>query len=76
MSRATIAPDRRAEVATGGGTGPRKRARSSGDGLAGYLFLSPWIIGIVLLTLGPMVTSLYLSFTDYDLFNTPTWIGL
>ncbi|WBB89899.1 sugar ABC transporter permease [Verrucosispora sp. WMMC514] len=44
--------------------------------MAGYLFLSPWIIGILLLTLGPMLASLYLSFTDYDLFNRPQWIGL
>jgi multiple sugar transport system permease protein len=76
VTRASIAPDRRAEVEVSRQAGPRKRARRSGEGLAGYLFLSPWIIGIVLLTLGPMVTSLYLSFTDYDLFNTPTWIGL
>ena len=55
---------------------PRERARRSGDGITGYFFLSPWILGVLLLTLGPMVTSLYLSFTDYDLFDTPRWIGL
>ncbi|WP_033438590.1 carbohydrate ABC transporter permease [Saccharothrix sp. NRRL B-16314] len=76
MSRATITPDLDDGVRTTGSTGPRKRARLPGDGMAGYLFLSPWLIGILLLTLGPMVTSLYLSFTDYDLFNSPTWIGL
>ncbi|HEX6347122.1 sugar ABC transporter permease [Umezawaea sp.] len=52
------------------------RARRSDDGIAGYFFLSPWILGVLLLTLGPMATSLYLSFTDYDLFDTPRWIGL
>jgi multiple sugar transport system permease protein len=41
-----------------------------------YLFLSPWVLGALLLTLGPMLASLYLSFTDYDLFTTPNWIGL
>jgi multiple sugar transport system permease protein len=40
-----------------------------------YLFLSPWVAGVLLLTLGPMVASLYLSFTDYDLFTAPVWIG-
>lgn len=40
-----------------------------------YLFLSPWVLGVFLLTLGPMAASLYLSFTDYDLFSTPNWIG-
>ncbi|MFT7841592.1 sugar ABC transporter permease [Saccharothrix sp. BKS2] len=54
----------------------RERGRLPGDGVAGYLFLSPWILGIVALTLGPMLTSLYLSFTDYDLFGTPEWVGL
>ncbi|BCY07073.1 carbohydrate ABC transporter permease [Actinoplanes sp. L3-i22] len=41
-----------------------------------YLFLSPWIAGALLLTLGPMAASLYLSFTDYDLFTAPRWTGL
>ncbi|MCX5536905.1 sugar ABC transporter permease [Streptomyces sp. NBC_00006] len=41
-----------------------------------YVFLSPWIIGAVVLTLVPMAVSLYLSFTDYNLFDPPKWIGL
>jgi multiple sugar transport system permease protein len=43
---------------------------------AAYLFLSPWIIGATLLTVGPMLASLYLSLTDYDLFDPPKWLGL
>ncbi|WP_372441775.1 carbohydrate ABC transporter permease [Lentzea nigeriaca] len=41
-----------------------------------YLFLGPWLLGAIGLTVAPMVVSLYLSFTDYDLFNSPRWIGL
>jgi multiple sugar transport system permease protein len=41
-----------------------------------YLFLSPWVLGALLLTVGPMLASLYLSFTDYDLFTSPNWVGL
>ncbi len=41
-----------------------------------YLFLLPWIIGLCVLTLGPMVSSLYLSFTTYDLLTSSEWIGL
>ncbi|GGN59924.1 sugar ABC transporter permease [Actinoplanes lobatus] len=41
-----------------------------------YLFLSPWVVGAVFLTAGPMVWLLYLSFTDYDLFTAPRWVGL
>lgn len=37
--------------------------------LWGLVFLSPWIIGFLVFTLVPMVTSLVLSFTDYDLLN-------
>ncbi|MGY0021743.1 carbohydrate ABC transporter permease [Streptomyces sp. cg35] len=41
-----------------------------------YVFLSPWMIGAVVLTLVPMAVSLYLSFTDYNLFDPPRWVGL
>lgn len=43
-----------------------------------YFFISPWLIGFVLLTLGPMIISLYLSFTDYKLGSSvglPTFTG-
>ncbi len=42
----------------------------------GYLFLTPWLIGFFGLILGPMIYSLYLSFTDYSLLEAPKWIGL
>ncbi|MGG1552973.1 MULTISPECIES: carbohydrate ABC transporter permease [Paenibacillus] len=41
-----------------------------------YLFLLPWLIGLFGLTLGPMIGSLYLSLTKYNLLNTPKWIGV
>ncbi|WP_291392435.1 sugar ABC transporter permease [Devosia sp.] len=41
----------------------------------GYLFLLPWFIGFFGLTLGPMVSSLYLSFTNFDLLTSPEWVG-
>src|SRR3954452_15983205 len=46
------------------------------EGIAGYMFLLPWLIGLAVLTIGPMVYSLYLSFTKYDLLSPPEWIGL
>ncbi|GAB2597340.1 sugar ABC transporter permease [Streptomyces capparidis] len=64
-----------------GGGGPRDAARQprtsarTRENLAGYLFLTPWCIGMLLLTLGPMLASLYLSFTDYDLLQSPNWVG-
>jgi multiple sugar transport system permease protein len=46
------------------------------ENLAGYLFMSPWLAGFLLLTAGPMAVSLYFAFTDYNLFDAPQWIGL
>jgi multiple sugar transport system permease protein len=54
----------------------RPRRRRKGDSIAGYVFLSPWLLGFVGLTLGPMLASLYLAFTDYNLFTAPEWTGL
>ncbi|WOX08359.1 sugar ABC transporter permease [Streptomyces sp. N50] len=52
-----------------------KKRRGRRENLAGYLFMSPWIAGFLLLTAGPMVASLYFAFTDYNLFDSPKWIG-
>tara|TARA_R110002124_G_scaffold66612_3_gene181257 strand:- start:4384 stop:5289 length:906 start_codon:yes stop_codon:yes gene_type:complete len=52
-----------------------KNLSTKQNGVA-FLFLSPWIIGFALLTLGPLVGSMYLSLTDYDLFTSPEWAGL
>ncbi|WP_309072477.1 sugar ABC transporter permease [Arthrobacter sp.] len=41
-----------------------------------YLFLAPWLVGLVVITIGPMAASLYLSFTDYNLLQPPEWTGL
>jgi multiple sugar transport system permease protein len=38
--------------------------------------LTPWLLGLLLITVGPMLASLYLSFTDYNLIQAPQWIGL
>ena len=43
--------------------------------LTGYLFLAPWVVGFVVFTLGPVLVSLYLSFTKFDLLRPPVWIG-
>ena len=44
--------------------------------LEGYLFISPWIVGFICFVLFPTVFSLYLSFTDWPLVGSPTWVGL
>jgi multiple sugar transport system permease protein len=42
---------------------------------AAYGFLSPWIFGFVVLTAGPMLATLYLSFTNYDGITAPQGVG-
>ncbi|MBZ0296033.1 MAG: sugar ABC transporter permease [Anaerolineae bacterium] len=41
----------------------------------GWLFISPWLVGFLTLTLYPMLSSLYYSFTDYNVIQQPNWIG-
>jgi multiple sugar transport system permease protein len=53
----------------------RKTALSRQNRTA-YLFLLPWLVGFFCLTLGPMLGSLYLSFTKFNLLNSPRWLGL
>lgn len=43
---------------------------------AAYLFLSPWIVGGTVFLLLPMLASLVLSFTNYDVLSAPTFVGL
>lgn len=44
--------------------------------LEGYLVIAPWLVGFVALALFPMLASLALAFTKYDIFSPPTWTGL
>jgi len=46
------------------------------EALAFYLTISPWLIGFLFLTVGPMIYSLYISFTRWDLLTDPVWVGL
>ncbi|WP_419872404.1 carbohydrate ABC transporter permease [Candidatus Pristimantibacillus sp. PTI5] len=41
-----------------------------------YLFLTPWLIGILVFSMIPILTSLYLSFTNYNFVSSPDWVGL
>jgi oligogalacturonide transport system permease protein len=42
----------------------------------GLLYISPWLIGLLIFTIYPFVTSLVLSFTDYNLISSPNFVGL
>ena len=46
------------------------------EALEGYLFILPWLIGLVAFTLGPVLASFYLSFTAWQISAPPVFIGL
>ncbi|WP_255472420.1 carbohydrate ABC transporter permease [Quadrisphaera setariae] len=54
----------------------RPSGRKRREALAAYAFLLPWFVGLLGLTIGPMLYSLYLSFTRYNLLSPPQWRGL
>ncbi|OOV13344.1 ABC transporter permease, partial [Streptomyces avermitilis] len=53
----------------------RRAARRRGGGWWAFLFLAPWFVGLFGLTIYPMLDSLYLSFTDFDLLTPAQWVG-
>ncbi|WP_304455114.1 carbohydrate ABC transporter permease [Nocardiopsis sp. YSL2] len=46
------------------------------ENLAAYGFLAPWFVGLLFITAGPLLASLYFSFTDYNLIGEHSWVGL
>ena len=45
------------------------------ESIWGYVLVSPWIIGFVVFTAGPMLASLLLSLTDYSIIEAPHFLG-
>jgi multiple sugar transport system permease protein len=43
---------------------------------AGLLFILPWLIALLVFTAYPVLATFYLSFTDYNILQPPSWIGL
>jgi multiple sugar transport system permease protein len=76
----TARPAPPAGPARPGSAASRGRVRRRGrEDLAGYAFLSPWLLGLMGITALPMLLSLYLSFTNYDVLTPLSeveWVGL
>jgi len=51
--------------------GPARR-----ENLAGYAFISPWVLGFLIFTAGPILASLVLSFCSYDVLHPVRFVGL
>ncbi len=57
-------------------TRPRRSVMRRREAWAGVLFVLPWLIGLVVFQVYPILATVYLSFTDYNVVQTPHWVGL
>ncbi len=58
------------------GKRPKMSKAARREERAGYLFASPWLIGTLLFLIGPIVASLLLSLTNWNLISPAKWVGL
>jgi len=57
-------------------TGPRRRPFAWRTHLLGYAFIAPWLAGLLVFTLGPVVAAFGLGFYRWDLFTAARFVGL
>jgi multiple sugar transport system permease protein len=62
-----VRSNRKTEAKSGGGRG---------GGAKGYAVISPWLIGFTAFLVGPILASVVLSFTEWNLIESPRWIGV
>ncbi|MFD1673942.1 carbohydrate ABC transporter permease [Alicyclobacillus fodiniaquatilis] len=55
--------------------GRRRTTARNGQNAVAYGFMTPWLLGMLFLTAGSMLFTLYLSFTNYDLLSRPHFVG-
>lgn len=53
----------------------QRRSSERRNNLAGFAFIMPWLIGLVVFTLGPMLLSLVMSTSDWDIIGAAKWKG-
>ena len=54
----------------------RRRLRGGSDGKHAFFYLTPWGVGILWLVVIPSALAIYWSFTEFNLFSQPKWVGL
>src|SRR5262249_29609487 len=64
------------EAVPAAGTRRRRSALAREEMRDGYLMMLPWLVGFVVLLAGPMLYSLYMSFTNWQMLVPEVWIGL
>lgn len=53
-----------------------RSAMQSNEAKWGYIFLLPWLIGLLVFWIGPIIASAYFSLMEYDVLSAPEWVGL
>lgn len=72
MTNASAKTKSKTKIKVSKGLSPLRRAEE----MQGFIFILPWIIGFIGLQAGPMLFSLYASFTNYDVTSQMNFIGL
>ena len=49
--------------------------QSRREAIVAYLFISPWLLGLLIFLVGPILLSFYFSLTKYTLIKPPEWLG-
>jgi multiple sugar transport system permease protein len=52
------------------------KSKSGREAVRGYLFISPWLLGLLAFQLIPLVMVFYFSFTKYSVLTEPEWVGV
>jgi multiple sugar transport system permease protein len=52
------------------------RAQRRREAIEAYLFLLPTFVGLIFFSLGAIIFSVGISFTDWDILQPPHWVGL
>lgn len=55
--------------------GQKRSNREKKEARSGFLFIGPWLVGLIVFTAGPMILSLIMSFADWDTIRPARWRG-
>src|SRR5687768_15199874 len=55
---------------------PKGNSRQRSETLAAYMFLSPYLLVTLIFKVGVIAFAIYVSFTAFNLFTAPEWVGL
>ncbi len=55
--------------------GSSRPMASTTTNIAAFICLSPWLFGFLFFTIGPIIASIYLSFTEWNMISEPVWVG-